>query len=97
MIGLISSIKSDIMTWLPMIPFILVVKATNGNSKIQINYTRLIELAVIALVTAGVSNYITVKVMTVEISHLEQKVDRVDGKVDRIIKDIYKPVIKNGG
>ena len=90
MIGLLMSLKDSTWSYLAFIPFLMVVKGSGGY---KVNYTRLIEAGIIALITAGLSGYILVQKMDIEMGHLEKTVERIDKKVDRIIDDIYKPVI----
>jgi len=95
-LGLLASFKGDIMNWLSMVamlPFLMLVKGEGkGEEKIQVNYKKLMELAVIALVTAGLSSYVMVQVMDVkidfiheDIAELKKVIDKVDDKVDKII------------
>ena len=63
------------------LPFMLTV-----GVKSHLNTPRLIEGLIIAIVTASLPSYITVQ-------QLEYRMEQVEKKVDRVIADIYKPVI----
>lgn len=86
MITLLAMLKHDIIGWLALIPFLIVVKNANGKQDgIRLNYTRIIEAALIALLTAGISGVFLVQKMDVEIGHIEESLDELKIKVDKLV------------
>lgn len=66
---------------LPFIPFMVGV---TGNLNVQ----RLVEAAIIAVVTAGVTAYITTEVLEVKVSYLERSVQEIKDDVREIHRDL---------
>jgi len=64
------------------IPFLIV-----HNSKIQFNYTRILEAVIIAVIAGTMAGYTTLKTLEVRIASIEQQ-------VGKIYNDIYQPTIK---
>lgn len=66
---------------LEYIPFITM---TMGGKNPHLNFSRIVEAVIIAIVAGGLSAYITVQKIDLKLSYLEQK-------VDKIYSDVYKP------
>ena len=63
------------------IPF-LAMTQTGGRP--HLNFSRIIEAVIIAIVAGGLSAYITVQKIELKLTYLEQK-------VDKIYTDVYAP------
>ena len=82
--------------WLNIIPFML----TAGQTQ-KLSVQRITEAVIIAGITAGVVMYTTQQVIAErlegvrkDVQRVEQKVNIVDTKVERIRDDLYIPVNK---
>ncbi len=64
---------------LDYIPFVAMV-----NGKITVNTARLVEAAIIAIVTGFLTSYITLAKMEIRVANIEKK-------IDKIYEDIYAP------
>ena len=63
------------------IPFVASI-----NGRPALNYTRIIEALIIAVVAGGLSGYIAVQ-------KLELRMDMIEKKVEKVFNDIYRPRI----
>lgn len=63
------------------IPFLAV---TSGGRVPHLNFSRIIEAVIIAIVAGALSAYITVQ-------KIEIKLDYIEKKVDKIYADVYTP------
>ena len=72
----------DILKFAP-----LVVLTPNGQ--IKLNYPRLFELLLTALLSAVIANYVSTKVLEVKLNFISDKLSRVEQEVDGIRRDLY--------
>ena len=63
------------------IPFLAMTRPEGGP---QLNFSRIVEAVIIAIVAGGLSAYITVQKIELKLTYLEQK-------VDKIYTDVYAP------
>ena len=63
------------------IPFLAM---TRPEGRPQLNFSRIVEAVIIAIVAGGLSAYITVQKIELKLTYLEQK-------VDKIYADVYAP------
>ena len=66
---------------LDYIPFLAMTQTGKGP---HLNFSRIIEAVVIAIIAGTLSAYITVQKIELKLSYIEQK-------VDKIYSDVYKP------
>lgn len=81
-------------SWMHYIPFFL----TTGQSQ-KLSIQRITEAVIIAGITAGVVMYAVQQVLSErlewvrrDVQRVEQKVNAVDNKVERIRDDLYLPI-----
>lgn len=67
-----------------LIDYIPFLAMTHTGGRPQLNFSRIIEAVLIAIVAGGLSAYITVQKIELKLVYLEQK-------VDRIYSDVYAP------
>lgn len=89
-------LDKDPSNWLNLIPFMLHTGQTQ-----KLSMQRIAEAVIIAGITAGVVMYSTQQVIAErlegvrkDVQRVEQKVNVVDTKVERIRDDLYAPVTK---
>ena len=63
------------------IPFLAM---TQPGGRLRLNFSRIVEAVIIAIVAGGLSAYITVQKIELKLTYLEQK-------VDKIYTDVYAP------
>lgn len=63
------------------IPFLAV---TSGGRVPHLNFSRIVEAVIIAIVAGGLSAYITVQKIEIQLNYIEKK-------VDKIYSDVYSP------
>jgi len=63
------------------IPFLAM---TQPRERPHLNFSRIVEAVIIAIVAGGLSAYITVQKIELKLTYLEQK-------VDKIYTDVYAP------
>lgn len=56
-----------------------------STGKTHLNFSRIAEAIIIAVIAGGLSAYITVQKLEYKLSYLEQK-------VDKLYSDVYKPM-----
>lgn len=66
--------------FLEYMPFLMTI----GGKNPHLNFSRIVEAVIIAIVAGGLSAYITVQKIELKLSYLEQK-------VDKMYSDVYKP------
>lgn len=69
------------------IPFFLGV--AGGGPKM--NLPRIFEAVLIAAVTAGVTGFVTLKVVEQKALWIEARVDKIEIKIDKLVNDLYEP------
>jgi hypothetical protein len=90
-------LDKDPSNWLDLIPFMLRAGQTQ-----KLSMQRIAEAVIIAGITAGVVMYSTQQVIAErlegvrkDVQRVEQKVNVVDSKVERIRSDLYAPVLES--
>ena len=78
--------------WLGCIPFLLLT-VHDGKMKISLNFSRIVEMIVMAVVLGGLTLYVTTSVLEVKLEGVQAEVRDVKRLVDKIYNDIYKPSI----
>lgn len=86
----ISNLREGFHEVVKHLPFLLM----SSNGKVQINYTRLFEAAIIAILTAVFTNYVSTKVMEVKLENINKQIVNLEKKVDKIQSDLYIPRIE---
>lgn len=78
------------------LPFVTLMAGNPSNKTPMV--TRMIEMAIMSCVAGGFATYIGVEMLKVEIANIktaihqvEEKVEKMDGKVERIRSDLYIP------
>ena len=66
------------------IDYIPFVAMTQRGGSAHLNFSRIVEAVIIAIVAGGLSAYITVQKIELKLTYLEQK-------VDKIYTDVYAP------
>ena len=64
-----------------------------GMGQPKWNVTRIIEAIIIAGLAAGASTWATQKVILVKVDNLQDTISKVEKQVDRIQRDLYRPII----
>ena len=67
-----------------IIEYIPFLAMTQTGGRPQLNFSRIVEAVIIAIVAGGLSAYITVQKIELKLTYLEQK-------VDKIYTDVYAP------
>ena len=78
--------------WAGCIPFLLLT-VHDGKMRVSLNFSRILEMIVMAVVLGGLTLYVTTEVLEVKLEGVKVEVREVKQKVDQIYRDIYKPSI----
>ena len=78
--------------WAGYIPFLLLT-VHDGKTKVGLDFSRIIETIIMAIVLGGLTLYVTTEVLEVKLEGVQVEVREVKQKLDQIYRDIYKPSI----
>ncbi len=81
-----------LVEWAGCIPF-LVLSVQDGKTRVGLDFSRIIETLVVAIIVGGVTLYVTTEVLEVKLDGVQAEVREVKQKVDQIYRDIYRPSI----
>ena len=92
MIETLSDKTAEILNYIPFVSLVV----SNKPSPMS---TKLVEMAIMAAISAGFSIYLAVpiiqkdiEVLNVNVKEVDKKVETVDLKVEKIRSDLYRPV-----
>lgn len=71
------------------IPFLMTI-----NNELKINKARIFEALIIAVLTAGITSYVTLEKMQIKYDTLVTRVERVEKVVDRVVDKMAENQIK---
>lgn len=65
----------NLMTILPL-PFLLIIKS--GHESVKINFARIVEAVIMAVIVGLLTSYITVRELTIKVDALDYRLNRIE-------------------
>ncbi len=87
-----NELSHRIIEWAGCIPFLLLT-VHDGKMKVSLNFSRILEMIVMAVVLGGMTLYVTTAVLEVKMDSIKEEIREVKQQVNNIYHDIYRPSI----
>ena len=70
------------------IPFLLVIQFSNGDKHIKVNFQRIVEAVLIAVITGVIAtymtSYVTIQKLNLRMNYIESNISKLENKIDKI-------------